>query len=560
MHTFSRSSQKGFSLLEVLLAVSIAIALGSMQLGKIKRETESIQAKAVGEQLRMVGGALNDYVALHYNNLVDLTSVTAPGTAGDPGPRTCNAGTGICTVTSDTLRRNGLLPASFSGRNAYGATYEYYIRVSGAAPNWQIDGIVVTSDPYSVGGLPRFDLIGQAMGFAGADSGTTRVLPNRMDGYNGAWQETGYPISQVGLLGYRVGYGTSGFVSYLRIDGSNHMTGTLKLSDGDIANNQNIEGARNITASETIQSDRLNLTATSPDAITLPGGRSIGAAQNTAANPIIRLASTAGVQITTDAGGLTRGGLVAGNTNLLNTTTEDLTTQDITVTGAMSVTGMANFNNNVDINGSLDVEGGYTSRGSIQLTDGNITTGGTVSATSLNAGASSFGDNMWTMGQGGGWYMTDATWMRVVGDKNIYTDGEIRARTLQSNGNTIVNGHLQINGGGGPGTACSLGGSQSTFGHYNGRLVQCVAGIWRLASGVNSVTTVVSGNCSYGTTCTATCPTGRQMTGGGYVLVTRPTVNDPTGPERSAPAGNSWTVRSVPSFGSVFQAQAVCVD
>lgn len=569
MHTFSRSSQKGFSLLEVLLAVSIAIALGSMQLGKIKRETESIQAKAVGEQLRMVGGALNDYVALHYNNLVDLTSVTAPGTAGDPGPRTCNAGTGLCTVTSDTLRRNGLLPASFSGRNAYGATYEYYIRVSGSAPNWQIDGIVVTSDPYAVGGLPRFDLIGQAMGFAGADSGTTRVLPNRMDGYNGAWQESGYPINQVGLLGYRVGYGTSGFVSYLRIDGSNHMTGTLKLSDGDIANNQNIEGARNITASETIQGRRLSATSLGPDAITLPGSRTIGSSEASGVENI-RIASTGGVEITTTSSGGTPASLVAGDTTLANTATQDLTTNDITAGGSVVVMGQADFRNNVQIDGGVRVVGSYESAdGNILLTNGNVTTDtGTISAHTLIAGTSTFRDDasstQWTMGRwGGGWYMNDTTWMRVTGDKNINTGGEIRAGTLRSTGNTIVNHYLQIQGAQAIGDTCSVGTEGSLFSRDTmGRMLQCVGGTWRLTSGLSNVSQVASSNCSNGATCVANCPAGTRLTGGGGTLVTRVSVDDPTGPAHSNPdtTNNRWVVLSQPTNRSTFQAYAICAN
>ena len=560
MHTFSRSSQKGFSLLEVLLAVTIAISLGSMQLGKIKRETESIQAKAVGEQLKMVGGALNDYIALQYNNLVDMTTVnTPPWTADDPGPRTCNTGTGICTITSDTLRRAGLLPASFSGRNAYGATYEYYIRVSGAAPNWQIDGIVVTNEPYSIGGLPRFDLIGQAMNEAGADSGTTRVVGSRLDGYNGAWQETGYPINQVGLLGYRVGYGTSGFVSFLRIDGANNMTGNLKMGDGtDPGTNRDIEFARNITASQTIQGNKLVATSGTADAIVVGAGAGAKTFGSGTDQQTFKMVAANGLEVMGNAAGTVRSKIIAGDGNFQDMETWDLISRDIEA-DSIIVNGLADVNS-LNVDGGVTVFGNYESDdGNILLDNGNIATGtGTVSAASLIAGTSTFTDNMWTMGRGGGWYMTDNTWMRVQGDKGIFTPGEIRGGTIRSTGNVIANGYLQV------GSTQTAGGGCATVGTFSkdstGRMLQCVSGIWRLASGVNSATTVVSAQCTSGATCTATCPSGRTMTGGGYVLVTRPSVTDPTGPERSVGSGNSWIVRSVPGAASVFQAQAVCVD
>lgn len=553
-------SNKGFSLLEVLLAVTIAISLGSMHLGQIKRETESIQAKAVGEQLKMVGSALNSYVTLHYNQITAMTSVAAPGTADDPGPRTCNAGTGLCTVTSDTLRRNGLLPNSFSGRNAYGATYEYYIRVTGTSPNWQVDGLVVTSDPYTVGAIPRFDLIGQAMTVAGADSGTTRTVGNRMDGFNGSWQETQYPINQVGLLGYRVGYGTSGFTSYLRIDGANYMTNHLRLGDSaDTATFRNIENVRDITSTGTYTGSKINLTSPTADAITMTSG-TIGASGG---NTLIR---SGGLQVMNGAGTAVAP-IEAGNANLGTVTSTgdgsfagnlqgaSLTTTTGNITSAGNITA----NTNIVAGGNIS-----TINGNISTTNGNISAGGNITSSTLNVANSSFTNNDWSMGSGanaGGWYMSDTTWMRVKNDKSIITAGEIRGGTIRSTGEVIANTYLRISGAQAEGTACGAGVGAFAR-NAAGRLVQCVAGTWTLASGVNSVTTANSGTCQAGGICDAVCPAGYKMTGGGYLLVFRPTVNDPAAPASSEAiaASNTWRVRSVSGSNSQFQAQVTCVN
>jgi len=186
------SRQSGFSLLEVLLAVTVAIALGSMQLSQIRRDTEDAQGRAVGDQLRIVGSALNTYIAMQYGYLITGSSVSGAGTADDPGERTCTpVGTGFdCTISRQALIGLGLVPPSFSGQNAYGSEYEYYIQVRGSAPNWQVSGIVRTEDPYVVGGMVRYDLIGTAMYAAGADSGVVRSDVNIINGLNGTWTDS----------------------------------------------------------------------------------------------------------------------------------------------------------------------------------------------------------------------------------------------------------------------------------------------------------------------------------------------------------------------------------
>lgn len=43
---------------------------------------------------------------------------------------------------------------------------------------------------------------------------------------------------------------------------------------------------------------------------------------------------------------------------------------------------------------------------------------------------------------GGGWYMSDSSWIRAYGNKGVYTPGEMRAGTLRSTGDATVDGRL----------------------------------------------------------------------------------------------------------------------
>src|SRR5699024_3330087 len=107
---------------------------------------------------------------------------------------------------------------------------------------------------YMTGSSPRFDLIGLAMAAAGADSGTTRFQSDRIDGYNGTWTDDTYSNNApdfpkaLGLLAYRVGYGTSGWSEFLRRDGSKPMTGDLDMGGHNIDNTHDITADGTITA------------------------------------------------------------------------------------------------------------------------------------------------------------------------------------------------------------------------------------------------------------------------------------------------------------------------
>jgi hypothetical protein len=524
-----RRRQAGLSLLEVLLALTISLGAGALYVDQIRSSTEGKQASATGQQLKEVGNALNTYVAMRFDKLVVLSNVgnscpdinntgdiTMQGTGDDPGPRCCTgsvaAGNAICQVNSDTLRRNGLLPNSFSGYNAYGAKYQYYIRVQGGAPNYIVDGIVYTDQPYvTTGTTPRYDLLGAAMQEAGADSGMTRSVANRMDGLNGAWSDSAWPsINQLGLLGYRVGYGTSGFASYLRLDGSSAMTGDL-LMGADDTHRHNINFVANLDA----QTGTFKGNGTDNTSVLSLSNKGIG---QTDFQPVTSNAATP-AQV---------GGLAIRNSTGVFITSQAAATWAPLTAGTLTANG-----------------------------DINATTG-TVNAKDLVLTDAAQSPKYTFTGTGGeGWVMNDTAWISTINGAGIKTAGEIQGGTL-----TAMN-KLQVAGATATlGAACTNGTGIAMSSASSGQeVLQCRNGIWS-SLGTTSRVVIGASTAGPGTSAVANCPTGYTLTGGGYRLVTYAPVGTSTSnaPDINIPNGTSqWFVFASAAAGnSTFQAYAVC--
>ncbi|WP_152603280.1 MULTISPECIES: hypothetical protein [Burkholderia] len=110
----------------------------------MKSDTESNQARIVGQQMQTVGQAVDTYIANRYTPISQLQN--AAGGAGDPGPRTCSGTT--CAIMIQTLVNEGLLPATHQNPNSFGARYNITLSVSGTSPNWDVTGLVATPQPW----------------------------------------------------------------------------------------------------------------------------------------------------------------------------------------------------------------------------------------------------------------------------------------------------------------------------------------------------------------------------------------------------------------------------
>lgn len=569
------SRQRGFTLLEVLLAIGVSLSIGAVALNELRINNESKQAKAVGQQIEQVGQALNNYIALYYTPILALQEQTAPGPIDDPGPRFCTDGAAtidgqnaaVCTITTDTLRSAGLLPRNFSGRNAYGADYHIYIRVIGAGASRIVDGLVVTSAPYTIGAGNRYDLLGQAMQEAGADAGMTRSLATTMEGLNGTWRDASWPsvthngttfpgVNQLGLLGYRVGYGSSGFAAYLRLDGTTPMTGSLDMGTNDILNVDEFAGNSMRLAGG---GDTLMLNAADPtdaDRTTFATGAGSLAIRN-----------DNGVSIEDhlgNANNLSAGGIVAdGNINANG---------DISAVGNIQAQDLL-ATRNASVAGTLNV-GGATSVGSLS-TAGNITSAGTVAAANLSATTRLDVGNYNLTGAGlaldtnpAWFYDTALSAWRTTG--NLFIDGAANVDNLTARGDVIIDGDFRLTGGAiaAPilGAVCADAGAIRLSG--NGNLLQCfdAGGSRRWREMAVRTQAVSSGNlvsAEATNTITAYCPDGSILVGGGYSLVAwvpNGGGKDSQSPAGSFPNGNGWTVAvgQTNGAGTTFQARALC--
>lgn len=247
---------KGFSLLELVLVLGVGSAMALIRFQDMKNEQESIIAKAVGQQIKQMGDAVNGYINIRYDKLSTLTSSSSQ--SSDPGPRTCDSSG--CEITYQTLVNEGLLPASYTGVNAQKSTYRIFLKRSGTVPNYIINGLITTTMPWLEGSHFRYDLLGKAMQEAGIDSGMTQSATS-VSGFQDAWKETSSDFSYInssGLLAYRVGYASSMYSVYLRRDGTLPMTGTLNMGGNDINNAKDLTAAGTGTFGKTIATNGLS--------------------------------------------------------------------------------------------------------------------------------------------------------------------------------------------------------------------------------------------------------------------------------------------------------------
>lgn len=584
----SPHSQGGFSLIEMLLALGLVIMVAGLALVGVRRDNETAQARAVGEQMKMVGAALNTYIATRYSTLVThtpgiddmpCTNTSNCGTAADPGPRTCTligAGPGrVCTITAETLRRNSLVPNSFSGRNPFGSQYLFEIQITGSDPNWIINGIAATADPYTTGGTVRYDLLGEAMLAAGADSGMTQALATRADGYNGAWAETGYGIiNKLGLLAYRGGYSSNAYAAYLRRDGSTPMTGNLDMDGHDINNVVNIDAAGDVVAGGTVQAANLRATADQPNALIFGDGvaadRATIGTSTVAGTPILALRHANRVRVENMAGAV--GALEAGAATVQSLAANT----SIVSSGTLTVVGDTRLNGQVWVgNGTSSYAtgvGGITANGRVRSLNSMVApiiyAGGdnantsfspcTLAAPCSRLQASGLYLNHVDGGAAAnlrGFELNAATGtistansgdLNVTGDLHAFGTARAGALTVDNSVN-IGGGAIVFNpalGGVAAYAACS---AQRTVTHLSdGTLAQCMNGLWTPMGGIGEtlrvisptiICTVVNGQ---GGPSVATCPAAYPiLSGGGHEFT--------SGAPRAAPIssyqnGNTWVI------------------
>lgn len=248
-----KNKNKGFTLVELILTLSVSLGITFMSFQQMLLTQESTQAKIAGQQIKQIGDSVNSYIAVHYDKMASLSNST--GSSTDPGPRTCSTSSSTCIITVQTLINEGLLPTTYTGKNIFNSEYSIVLRRSGSAPYYNVTGMITTNNAWNTANnRVRYDLLGRAMDEAGIDSGMSRDSASIINGYKGSWvqKSSDYSnISKLGQLGFQAGYGSYSYSIYLRRDGTLPMTGNLNMGAQNINNAKDINGSGNLTMSGT---------------------------------------------------------------------------------------------------------------------------------------------------------------------------------------------------------------------------------------------------------------------------------------------------------------------
>ncbi|EBS5765131.1 shufflon system plasmid conjugative transfer pilus tip adhesin PilV [Salmonella enterica subsp. enterica serovar Enteritidis] len=117
---------------------------------------------------------------------------------------------------------------------------------------------------------------------------------------------------------------------------------------------------------------------------------------------------------------------------------------------------------------------------------------------------------------GGGLYMSDNDWLRILNNKGFYTGGEIRGGKVRSDGNVSVAGILTLDQINVAGTWCPTTGAVSRT--VKGDQLTCQSGRWSANAQSEVIRIDGASSCVNKGTMVAVCPAGTHVISGSYAL------------------------------------------
>ncbi|EAX1763215.1 shufflon system plasmid conjugative transfer pilus tip adhesin PilV, partial [Salmonella enterica] len=205
----------------------------------------------------------------------------------------------------------------------------------------------------------------------------------------------------------------------------------------------------------------------------------------------------------------------------------DMGGNNLNSVGTVTASNIASQNGNFGV--SLVSNGPVTAGGDIRSTGGWIVTRS--------------GKGWMDETHGGGLYMSDNDWLRILNNKGFYTGGEIRGGKVRSDGDVSVGGVLDLDKINVANTYCPKDGSVSRT--ATGAPLSCQSGIWTLSGKISSFE-MIPGNdaCGKYIYSKAYCPAGKQLVSGGYILSKWSGGSGWNSPDLSMPAAaeNAWQI------------------
>lgn len=287
----------GFMLLEASLALIVASLAGAYALNTQLSELKDIKVKAQADAMTVLQAATNAYVNKYFQN------ITHNGAGYTGSTSFVHGGYTVADMYNPTIADlNNLdvgLPPGYSPTALVGGNYKIKLTLSASCnpTSCPVSGIVWIDQPLLDGSAIDYPRLGLAMQQIGADaafssnldlSGTaTGTAAAQLHGYRGSWVDTNPQGTVAGIMAVRTG--ASGMLStqYLRIDGSNQMTGNLQVGDGTAAGNHDIVNLRDIVNARDISNSRDSTTGrniTAGQTITSTSGDFIASSGNVKAD------------------------------------------------------------------------------------------------------------------------------------------------------------------------------------------------------------------------------------------------------------------------------------
>ncbi len=468
-----KSQQRGMTLIEVIVAISIGLILMALVASGFSMyqtyQTNSITAEWLKTWQAGAQQWINDNSA----------SLVASGGG---------------TATQATLNAAGYFGPGFAAQNSYGETGTLKVVVG---PGGRLDGLVCAAGGVAPTGLQQRQIAG-------------------MVGIAGGWVASTAPTIAVGK-----GWGPVNLSTYGIPSGGCQLVVALFVanlaSTDDALHRHATPGQPQLNQMSTaidMNGNDLNTVRTlnlpyGGNAINIGGSLIYGDSSNIALRP-----AGGGVYLQTPSGGSAN---IFQVHNINGDATSTFTAQYMSAT-----TGLWS-GSYVNTNGSMLAGGNINSNSSIAAA-GDITAGGAVFA---NNWLRTYGATGWySQTYGGGWYMSDPSWVRSYGDKNVYTGGQMQAGSIQSNGALTAAGRItgqefvQINGVANMGWGCSPNGLVARA--ADGTLLSCVSGTWQGGGGYTQFQIVQGPGTNGMNNSLATCPAGWTMLSGGARIASNP--------------------------------------
>lgn len=361
----SPRQQRGNGVLFALLGLAITGIVMGATIEQRRIDQKRVAGEAEATVLENIRNATNTAIFENYTEIQNGNAFTKAGVTINP---TVVAGETVWRPTIGELRDMGYLPpgwstvASMVNDGAYTIEFRRMpVGCAGAACN--IEGNVLINAPVRADNQPGTvdgALVGPILSRIGADSGVSLTsAPGTIAGFGGTWALPNPVAGQPpGVIGVRVGTGSSGFAQFVRIGdardpnlqgnltvaGNTVLNGTLQVAQATTLNNTlNVAGGTTLGNDLTVAGTATHNGVTNLNGVTnFNANAQVSAGSQTAyagaVNDCVTIAGT-GIRLNCDAAGNASAGSGQLNANGIQFTNGGSSVNIDAATGSFTTSG-----------------------------------------------------------------------------------------------------------------------------------------------------------------------------------------------------------------------------